>query len=138
MTRISARVVRSIGSLGEIFSMVDAFIAEQRMDAAAEYCIKFVVEELFTNLVKYNLGGAATISLALEWQGDGWQLELLDDNVEPFDPATVAAVPVDAGIHEREPGGLGLHLVRTMVDELSYAYDAGARRMRVEVHKRLE
>ena len=43
-----------------------------------------------------------------------------------------------AGIEERRPGGLGLYLVQTMVDDMNYEYETETRRMRVSVTKRLE
>ena len=50
----------------------------------------------------------------------------------------MAAVPVEAGIEARKPGGLGVHLVRTMVDDLDYEYEIEDRRMRITVRKVLE
>ncbi len=46
--------------------------------------------------------------------------------------------PVDAGIDQRRPGGLGLYLVQTMVDDVKYEYEYETQRMRVSVTKRLE
>ena len=46
--------------------------------------------------------------------------------------------PVDAGIEERRPGGLGIYLVRKMVDDLNYDYETEDRRMRITVTKTLE
>jgi anti-sigma regulatory factor (Ser/Thr protein kinase) len=45
---------------------------------------------------------------------------------------------VDAGIEERRPGGLGIYLVRKMVDELNYEYESEGRRMRITAMKALE
>jgi anti-sigma regulatory factor (Ser/Thr protein kinase) len=50
----------------------------------------------------------------------------------------VAAVPVEAGIEDRKPGGLGVHLVQKLVDDLAYEYDDDDRRMRISVKKSLE
>ena len=47
-------------------------------------------------------------------------------------------IPVEAGIDERRPGGLGIYLVRSMVDDLSYDYETEGRRMRITVTKTLE
>jgi anti-sigma regulatory factor (Ser/Thr protein kinase) len=65
-------------------------------------------------------------------------LELVDFDVEPFDPASAPEVAVTAGMDERRPGGLGLHIVRTMVDELAYDYDEENRKMRISVTTSLE
>ena len=46
--------------------------------------------------------------------------------------------PVDAGLEGRRPGGLGIYLVRRMVDELNYGYESDDRTMRITVKKILE
>ncbi len=42
-----------------------------------------------------------------------------------FDPTQVDAPDVEAGLHERGTGGLGLHLVKSMMDEFTYAFEEG-------------
>jgi anti-sigma regulatory factor (Ser/Thr protein kinase) len=62
-------------------------------------------------------------------------MQLIDTGVDPFDPASLDTVNVDAPLEERVPGGLGIHLVRALVDDLAYAY--ADREMKVTVTKRL-
>ena len=97
-----------------------------------------VVEELFTNMVRHNEGGSDQITVSIERLDNSLHLELIDTDVEDFDPATADTPAVDAGIEERRPGGLGIYLVKKMVDDLSYDYEAEDRRMRVTVTKTLE
>jgi anti-sigma regulatory factor (Ser/Thr protein kinase) len=42
-----------------------------------------------------------------------------------FDPTGVDAPDVEASLHERGTGGLGLHLVKSMMDEFTYAFEEG-------------
>ena len=44
---------------------------------------------------------------------------------QPFDVTTVAPADTTSALKEREPGGLGLHLIRKMVDTLDYRYENG-------------
>jgi len=97
-----------------------------------------VVEELFTNMVRHNEGGGDRIVLSVERRNDRVHLELVDFDVEPFDPETAEVPPVEAGIEERRPGGLGIYLVKKMVDDLNYEYEIENRRMRITVTKTLE
>ena len=129
---------REIDSLEAIFAFLRAFADEHDFGERIVFCINLVVEELFTNLVRHNRGGGDTVTLALDHDDDQVFLELIDVDVEPFDESKIAAVAVDAGIDERRPGGLGVHLVRTMVDDLKYDYQIEERRMRISVRKVLE
>lgn len=129
---------REIGSLEAIFNFVSAFAEEHGFDERTLFSINLVVEELFTNMVRHNVGGGDHISLGLDHDENHVFLELVDLDVEPFDPSSVAAVPVEAGIEDRRPGGLGVHLVQKLVDDLAYEYDDDHRRMRISVKKSLE
>ena len=55
MTETSRGFRRDIESLEEIFQFLEGFVDEKAVDERAAFCINLVVEELFTNMVKYNL-----------------------------------------------------------------------------------
>ncbi len=138
MTTVSGEFRREIEAIGEVFAFLETFADGQEIDEKTVFCINLVVEELFTNMVRHNEGGGDRIALSIERRNDRVHLELVDFDVEPFDPKTAEVPPVDAGIEERRPGGLGIYLVRKMVDDLNYDYEAGERRMRISVTKILE
>ena len=129
---------REIGSLDDIFGFLGEFAKSAGIDEGTALVIDLVVEELFTNMVRHNEGGGDRIAVELERSGDQLRIELVDFNVEDFDPSSVPQPPLTAGIEDRRPGGLGLHLVRSMVDDLHFEYEPQARQMRVWATKRLE
>lgn len=129
---------RKIDALEEIFQFLEGFVDEAAIGEGAAFTINLVVEELFTNMVRHNTGGAEFIDLGIERRGDVLHLELIDTDVDRFDPAEAPRPAIAAGIEDRQPGGLGLHLVETMVDTLEFDYETGTRRMRVSVTKLLE
>jgi anti-sigma regulatory factor (Ser/Thr protein kinase) len=138
VTAVSGEFRRGINALPEVFVFLAKFVDHQQVDEKTAFCINLVVEELFTNMVRHNEGGGDTIAVSLDRQDNRVHLELVDTDVEPFDPATADVPPVDAGIDERRPGGLGIYLVNKMVDELKYNYEAEKRTMRISVTKTLE
>jgi len=129
---------REISSLGEIFEFVGEFVEGHEVDERAAFCIHLVIEELFTNMVRHNRGGGDEIVIGLDRDDGRLSLELIDTDVESFDPDTIDAVQVAAGIEERRPGGLGIHLVRSLVDDLQYNYRTDDRQMHISVVKNLE
>ena len=138
MTAVSGEFRREIEAIGEVFAFLETFVESQEIDEKTAFCINLVVEELFTNMVRHNEGGGDRIAVSVERRDDHLHLELIDSNVEPFDPQTAEIPLVDAGIEVRRPGGLGIYLVRKMVDDLNYDYEAEDRRMRITVTKTLE
>jgi serine/threonine-protein kinase RsbW len=49
-------------------------------------------------------------------------VRLMDFDVDPFDVTRAPTVNVDKPLHERQIGGLGLHLVRHMADTIRYEF----------------
>jgi anti-sigma regulatory factor (Ser/Thr protein kinase) len=56
------------------------------------------------------------------------------DDARPFDPLTLATPDIGAALEDRTIGGLGVHLVRQMMDTVSYTYEAGHNRLRMTKH----
>jgi anti-sigma regulatory factor (Ser/Thr protein kinase) len=138
VTAVSGEFRREIDAIGEVFVLLEAFADDQEIDEKTAFCIQLVAEELFTNMVRHNQGGGDRITVTIDRHGNSIHLELVDVDVEPFDPETAEIPPVDAGIEERRPGGLGIYLVKKMVDDLDYDYETEGRRMRISVTKTLE
>jgi serine/threonine-protein kinase RsbW len=126
---------RRIGALEEVFQFLGAFGEREGFDERFQFAIQFVAEELFTNMVKYNTGEGRDIEIAIGRAGNVIQMELVDFDVDPWDPTSAPPVDITRPAVERQPGGLGMHLVKSMVDRLSYEYLD--RVMRVTVAKRL-
>lgn len=132
------RVTRSLDGLGEAFAFLEEEFARHGVDPETAYTVRFAAEELLTNMVRHNVPldgtGGDFIRLGLAITDEGVDLRLTDSGVEPFDDAAAGQVDFDRPLEEREPGGLGVYMVRQMVDHLTYEYDEGD--MLVSVKKR--
>jgi len=113
---------RSFDELKRIVAFTEAFFAEERIDPSLRNIVDLCVEELFVNMVTYNLETDQDVLIELSRHGNGVQVSLTDFNVERFDPRQVAPVDVSAPLEERTPGGLGLYLVMKMADAIHYEY----------------
>jgi anti-sigma regulatory factor (Ser/Thr protein kinase) len=131
----SALFHRDVAALDSVFRFMTRFFEREELDEAVEYSLNLVVEEIFTNMVKYNTGTDSDIRLELGRNHEGIVLELIDRDVDPFDPSSFRA-DVDKPVEQRTPGGLGLYLVNSLVDRISYEYRN--REMKVSVTKMLE
>lgn len=113
---------RSFDSLSDIFDFTSGFFREEGLDRRMLHDVDFTLEELFTNMVKYSRESDSDIELELNRLKDGVEVQLRDFGVDPFDVTVAPDAAVDAPIGERTPGGLGLHLIRRLVEDLSYEY----------------
>lgn len=126
---------RSVEQLPAIVAATDRFFAERKLDPALRMPIDLAVEELFVNMVNYNVGTSHPIHLAMRTDRDALEVTLTDYDVAPFDPADAPAFDPDAPLERRRAGGMGLYLVSKMVDSIHYEYRG--RESRVTFRKRM-
>jgi anti-sigma regulatory factor (Ser/Thr protein kinase) len=135
-TTIQRYFPRSLDSLDGIFRFVGDFIAARSLDPELHMPVCFIVEELFTNFIKYNATSPHDISLSLGHTPEQLTVRITDFDVDSFDVTHAPAVDIDKPLAERQPGGLGLHLVQQMATTLQYEYTE--RRSTITFTKALE
>ena len=83
--------------------------------------INLVLDELFTNVVSYGYTDSKKHWIRFEIHLDGTRLILrMEDNGKRFNPQTIKPPNIKCLLQEREIGGLGIHLIRKIVDDLRY------------------
>ena len=127
---------RSFDALEAVFAFVQALLGEHGVNEADAYAIQMTIEEFFTNMVKYNAAGSGRLAVELECGADTVTCRLTDPDSDRFDPTQAPDAKIDLPVEQRRPGGLGIHLVRRMVDAIEYDY--AGRRSRITFHKRLD
>jgi serine/threonine-protein kinase RsbW len=116
------RFGRTLVSLESIFGFVAEFIKANGLEASQAFEVDLVLEELFTNQVKYNPAASHEVEVRLEREGPTVLVVLRDFDVEPFDLTQVPEVDVSRPLSERQTGGLGLHLVRQIAERVRYEH----------------
>jgi len=133
---MEAEFARNLAALETLFPFVERFARSHRLDEATTFAVQLAVEELFTNLVRHNTGGAKRIAVGLDVDGGRLLVTLTDFDVDPADPSAGTSPGVLLPLEERTVGGLGIHLVRSLFDSLVYEYRD--RTFRVTAIKNLE
>ena len=113
---------RDIRSLENIFSFTDKFVSQNKLNDAVSFSINLVVEELFTNMVKYNPGNPNDIMISLSKNIDKLTLSITDYDVDPYNIELTEKYNSEQSLEERRIGGMGIHLVRKIANEIKYEY----------------
>ena len=129
---------RSFDSIRAIFAFTSEIFTRERIDPKLLPIVDLAVEELFTNMVKYSADSAAAIRIEMAKVEGGVEVTLTDYDVEPFDVTRSSEVDTRLPIEQREPGGLGLHLIRRLVDSVEYEYSSETRQSRITFRKTRE
>ena len=84
--------------------------------------LQIVADEIYSNIVRYSQAKNAKV-IAVQ---NGTVLSLrFEDDGKPYDPTTAAEPDITASAEEREIGGLGIFIVRNMMDSMDYRYKDG-------------
>ena len=88
--------------------------------------INLALEEAITNVIMYAYPSGIDGPVYLEAViSEGKATFILSDTGKPFDPTKAEEVDVTLAAEDRPIGGLGIHLVRTIMDNVSYEYLSG-------------
>jgi anti-sigma regulatory factor (Ser/Thr protein kinase) len=117
------KFTREIQSLEEIFQFTDKFVAENAVDKEVVFSLNLIIEELFTNMVKYNPGNPNDIFLSLFCENHSLIITLIDYDVEPFDITHTKDHNPRQPLQDRRIGGLGIPFIKKMVDKITYEYE---------------
>ncbi len=112
-------------AMSHIRRFIDAFARSRAVADADLARVLIAVEELVTNIVRYGYGpgvepGSVRVTLRLD--GNRFAVEIVDDSRE-FDPFAAPEPDLDAPIEARTIGGLGLFIVKALMDETRYRRD---------------
>jgi serine/threonine-protein kinase RsbW len=125
-----------MSALEMIFDYFEAFSEENDVSEDVRIAIHLATEELFVNCVKHASTSTHDVVFEVAIEGDKLVIYMIDRDVEPFDVTASSESEMNKPITERRSGGMGLHLVKSIVDEISYDYSN--RTSTVRLTKRLE
>ena len=111
------------GQVARVNAAFAEFADAHAVPVSVRRSMNVVLDELLTNTLSYAFpaGGreSGEVTVDVELGPDRLSVTLSDDG-SPFDPFGTAAPDTAPSVEERRIGGLGIHLVRRMMDEFSY------------------
>lgn len=132
---VTANVPREVNALRDVMLLVDEFFEGAPADGPARFAIELALEEIFINVVKYNAAGQGPIAIALDRLDGEVVVTITDSDAPRFDPvADAPQADVTGALADREPGGLGIHLVKKLMDRIEYSHQH--RTGTIRLHKR--
>lgn len=113
---------RDFDSLTAIYEFAEKILGANEIGEAVRFPVHLAMEELFTNMVKYNPDNHSDIGVDIDVGGGKVTVTLTESGVDEFDVTRPSDVDTSAPLEERTPGGLGLYLLQNIVDKLEYDY----------------
>jgi serine/threonine-protein kinase RsbW len=124
MREQSTSTAATVDQLPVLVEFVQQWWREAALPAAMAFPFEVALDEVVMNVIMHGTGGDGVprdVTVSLRQEG-GEVTMVIEDNGVPFDPLSLGTPDVDAPLEEREIGGLGVFLVRELMDHVSYAY----------------
>ena len=110
----------------QLADFVETIAGEKNLDQAMAMSLNLALEEAVTNVILYAYpdGIDGLVDIEAYIREDCLEF-ILSDSGKPFDPTAAPEADVTLGVEERNIGGLGIYLVRNIMDSVSYRYENG-------------
>lgn len=116
------RIGNDLSELERLIDALDQFAAEQQLPSPVLFTLNLCLEELVTNTINYGYSDEQrhTIDITV-WMVPGQVCMRVVDDGRAFDLIHDAPEPnIPRQAEQATPGGLGIHLVKTMMDQVTY------------------
>ena len=132
---VELRLANDLAGLAQLAERVERFGAAQGLPASVVNALNVVLDEAVSNAINhgYDAGVRGEIAVRLRRAGDGVLLEVEDDG-RPFDPLQAPPPDLTLPLERRPIGGLGVHLIRNLMDEVTYARVGGRNVLKMVKH----
>lgn len=119
--RVTLRARNSREALAPAGRAAEDWLRSHRAPPACIYLTLLAIEELATNCIKYAYDDDRQheIEIELALTPRALTIAVIDDG-HPFDPLAVPPPDMHPEIEDRPIGGLGIHVLRTLADQMTY------------------
>ena len=123
MLHRSLTLPNEIDAISEMSIFIDTICEELGFDMMTTMNLNLAIEEAVVNVVNYAYPKGTYGEVNLDVQADNQKFTIvIRDSGTPFDPTKQKEVDTTLSAEERPIGGLGIHLVRQIMDKISYQY----------------
>jgi anti-sigma regulatory factor (Ser/Thr protein kinase) len=120
---MTLKLQHNLSEVARIFEWVDEFIKAHGLPDRAGMQVALALDELVTNTISYGYPDGPrdepAVTLTIRLDGE-FVVTTLEDQGVAFDPFAMPAPDTTLNVEERGIGGLGVHLVRELMDDVSY------------------
>ncbi len=133
MGDIVVRLSNQLAELDRLAEEVESFGERNAFPRKVIYQVRLVLDELLTNVISYGFSDGQKHEIEIRMRLEDSRLHLcIEDDATAFDPLQAAEPDLRSPAEDRAIGGLGIHLVRKLMDSVRYERRDGKNRLFLE------
>ena len=115
-------ISNNIDSLSEVLVAFESFSEKYTLAMPISQKMSIALDDILNNIISYAYSDDKehTIDIRFEYSKDELCVDISDDGI-PFNPFDESSADTTLSMDEREIGGLGIHLIKNMIDKYSYS-----------------
>ena len=116
-----------------ILPLLEAFAQRHHLNRQAVTAADLSLEEHITNVMSYAYEDSLPHEILIRFDMDGQNLVIeVHDDGRPHNPLSHPPVDPTVPLEEKPIGGLGVHLIRSVMDEVDYRRESGRNILRMK------
>ncbi|MBL9167450.1 MAG: ATP-binding protein [Verrucomicrobiales bacterium] len=105
---------------------IEAFTEQAKLSSTARNAFDLALVEWLANILAYAYDDSSEHSITLRlFAGPGQARAEIRDDGREFNPLSLPTPDVHVPLEDRPIGGLGIHMIRQLMDSVEYRRDAG-------------
>ena len=131
MTRARLQLAADEHTVARVTSWTERFCTKQRLSRTVTNLVSLSLEEIVNNIVVHGYDRQPG-SLSIELHYDRGMFSIvIEDKGKPFDPTQAMKPPRGDTLMSRSEGGLGLQLVKKLMDDIRYQRAGATNRLKL-------
>jgi anti-sigma regulatory factor (Ser/Thr protein kinase) len=127
MNTVRTRITeRDDDGIDRVRQLLDSLAGANRLPTGPVTDMQVALDEILSNTLRNGFSDGLPHRVEVKLSVDAQVLTAeIDDDCAPFDPLSVPPPDLSGTVRDRRVGGLGIHLVRTLMSEVSYVRQGG-------------
>ena len=109
-------------SVAQVSSFLEAQLEKMEIPTKTANRLMIAMDEIYSNIVRYSGAKNAQVRCTAE---EGQLILTFRDDGKPYNPLEAEEPDIAASVEDREIGGLGIFMVRKLMDSVDYMYKDG-------------
>ncbi len=128
-------LVNKISELEKLRDTLENLCSQWSLSPAICMSVNLALEEAFTNIVNYAFDDQMPHDISMEFSYAENQLKVvIADDGKPYDPTRQTAPDISLPAKERPIGGLGVFLIKKIMDDVSYERTSNQNKLYLTKH----